>query len=181
MSPFCCGSDVFSLLVLLQNGPILVLSLRFFLCLKILSIPSVFLTSIEIVLYQFFAALFVMITRFVIQLGVFSATNRFPTGPGPSLFDNECACCERTDTIDDVLENLFLVFGTLAPRSTRPNLQYVCSCVTATRPALYCVCLFMNSVPGILGHLLVLVVVVFWKEFRHQFVLVRRLKNLLHQ
>ena len=82
---------MFSLLVLLQNGPILYCLFGYILCLKIISTPSVFVTSIENVFVPVFRSTFVMITRFVLQLGVFAATNRFPTGPGPSLFENECA------------------------------------------------------------------------------------------
>ena len=60
------------------------------------SVPVVFLVSLEKVA--------VVLLRFVIQLEVFAATN-FPSG-----LSNKCACCECADTIDDVLENLFLDF-----------------------------------------------------------------------
>ena len=112
-----------------------------------------------------------MITRFVIQLRVLSRTNRFPYGA--SLFENECVCCELSETIDGVFENLFLDF--VACSRKHQLTSAICvpwSCVIATRLALHCVCdhenfmsfkiaLLFNKVLAILGEILVLLVV--WK------------------
>ena len=38
---------------------------------------------------------------------------------------NKCACCEFFETIDDVLENLFLYFVT-GSNKYNPHVQYVC-------------------------------------------------------
>ena len=87
----------------------------------------------------FFHSTFVMITRFVTQLGVFDATNCFPSRP--SLIEDKCVCCEQTETTDDVLDNLFLYFVTCSKRKRSTFTIFVSKCcVIVTRLALYCVC-----------------------------------------
>ena len=71
--------------------------------------------------------------------GSLHSTNCFSAGLSSS--ENECACCEYTETIDDVLENLFLNFCTCSKKSKSTFAICVSkSCVFATRPALHGVC-----------------------------------------
>ena len=97
-----------------------------------LSIPFVFVISIDHVFVLFFHSTFAMITGFVIQ-----SVASFPSGL--SLFENKCACCEQSETIDDILENLFLYFVT---RSKKYRFTFATrvpwSCVSVTRLSLYC-------------------------------------------
>ena len=105
------------------------------------------------------------------------------------LFENKCASCEHAETIDDVIENVFLYSVTCCKKyeSTFAIIvPWICAIVT--RLAMYSFCdhenfmrfkiaFFLNNVLDILIEFLVLLVV-FWQNIFHQFVLVGRLKNL---
>ena len=61
---------------------------------------------------------FAMHTRFVVQVGVFAATNCFPSGL--SRFVNKCACCEYSETTGDILHTCFLT-SSLAQGKINPQ------------------------------------------------------------
>ena len=60
--------------------------------------------------------------------------------PGVPVLNNKCACCEHTETKQNVLENLFPDFVTNSRKCTSTFVICVSwSCPIVTRLALYCV------------------------------------------
>ena len=113
-----------------------------------------------------------------------AASNCFPSGR--SRCENKCACCECIETVDDVLEHMFLDFVTCSRKYTSTLSG---KCVMARRLAPYCVCdheifmsfeiaLSLNNVLGLLRNIPVLLFVNLRKQFCHQSVLVWRTEEL---